>query len=202
MTRRRRDDDDEVIADGGRVHVGLMMRDSMLTDEQLAELPDWQRDVVLKWRARGAADAYGAYPAGAGAKEGDACTVDGRPGTLRKQRDGTFVCVADGSVDAIATAAPAIVVDAFGDSGLALCRPGPRYLHAGLRSVDHAVHVARDVVRREALADSIRDLGESWKDGTDDREVARVSNTGDARADAYADAVADLQGAWMHGKGR
>jgi hypothetical protein len=38
--------------------------------------------------------------------------------------------------------------------------------------------------------------------GAGDREVARISNTGDARADAYADAVADLQSAWMRGKGR
>ena len=145
----------------------------------------------------GKPSAYGGYPAGAGAREGGVCTVDGRLGRLRKQSDGTFLCVPDDSTDAIATDAPAMVVDAFGDGGLALCRPGFRYLHAGLRSVDHAVHVTRDAVRREAFADSVRDLGEAWKAGTDDREVPRVSNTGDARMDAYADSVLDLTTAWQ-----
>jgi hypothetical protein len=55
---------------------------------------------------------------------------------------------------------------------------------------------------KEAFADSVASLRGAWKGGAGDREVARVSNTGDARADAYADAVADLQSAWMRGKGR
>ena len=37
--------------------------------------------------------------------------------------------------------APARVVDAFGDSGLALHRPGSRYLVAGAGTVDHAKQV-------------------------------------------------------------
>jgi hypothetical protein len=203
MRRRRSDDSDsEVIKDGGRIRVPLMMRDGMLTDSQLAELPDWQRDVILKWRARGAADAYGAYPAGAGAKEGGACTIDGRPGKLRKQSDGSFVCVPDGSDDAIATTSPAVVADAFGDSGAGLHRPGFRYLHAGVKSVDHAVQAVRDLERREAFADSVVSLQDAWKAGADDREVARVHNTGNPVADAYLDGVADLTTAWSRGSGR
>jgi hypothetical protein len=167
--RRRRDDDDVVVRDGEAVRVPMM-----LTDAQLAELPEWQRDVVLKWRARRAADAYGAYPARGGATEGG---------------------VPHESDDAIATTLPAIVVDAFGDSGEGLQRPGFRYLHAGLKSLDHAVRAVRTMERQQALADSIRDLGDSWKAGAD-REVARVSNTGDARMDAYADSVLDLTTAW------
>ena len=65
-----------------------------------------------------------------------------------------------------------------------LHRPGFRYLHAGVRSVDHAVHAVRAMERQEALADSIRDLGESWKAGAGDREVACVHNTGHPVADA------------------
>jgi hypothetical protein len=195
---RRRDDDDEVVRDGEALRVPMM-----LTDAQLAELPSWQRVEVLKWRARGTADlAPGVYPAGAGAREGGTCTIDGRLGRLRKQSDGTFLCVVDGSDDAIATAAPAVVTDAFGDSGLALRRPGSRYLHAGVKSRDYAVQSVRELERREAFADSVRDLGETWKGGANDREVARVHNTGNPVADAYLDGVTDLTTAWSRGPGR
>jgi hypothetical protein len=37
--------------------------------------------------------------------------------------------------------APARVVDSFGNDGLALCKPGARYLTAGAGTVDHAKQV-------------------------------------------------------------
>jgi len=37
-------------------------------------------------------------------------------------------------------------------------------------------------------------------DGTNDREVARIHNTGDARTDAYLDQLHDLTTAWSRGQ--
>jgi hypothetical protein len=42
------------------------------------------------------------------------------------------------------------VVDAFGNSGSAVSRPGRRYLTAGTRTRAHAALVMRDHGRREA----------------------------------------------------
>jgi hypothetical protein len=93
--------------------------------------------------------------------------------------------------------APLRVVDAFGNSGLALSRPGARYLTAGTRTTDHAALVMRDHLRREARDQYVADLQDAWKgNNTNDREVARVHNTGDARTDAYLDSVADLTTSW------
>ena len=92
--------------------------------------------------------------------------------------------------------APLRVVDAFGNSGLALSRPGPRYLAAGEHTSHHAVLVMLDHQRREARDQYIAELQNAWKNGTKDREVARVHDTGDAVRDAYLDSVADLTTAW------
>jgi hypothetical protein len=46
--------------------------------------------------------------------------------------------------------APMHIVDAFGDSGLALHKPGARYAVAGSRTVDHATAVTRETNRRKA----------------------------------------------------
>ena len=92
--------------------------------------------------------------------------------------------------------APLRVVDAFGNSGLALSRPGARYLTAGTRTPDHAALVMRDHLRREARDEYVAALQSAWKNGTNDREVARVHDTGDAVRDAYLDSVADLTTAW------
>lgn len=57
------------------------------------------------------------------------------------------------------------VVDAFGDSGLALSKPGPRYLIADRNSVQYAVQVTADHNRREAYADALRSantLNQIW----------------------------------------
>ena len=90
--------------------------------------------------------------------------------------------------------APLRVVDAFGNSGLALNRPGARYLTAGTRTTDHAALVMRDHLRREACDQCIAELQNAWKStGTDDREVARVHHTSDARLDAYMDQKLDLE---------
>jgi hypothetical protein len=90
---------------------------------------------------------------------------------------------------------PARVVDAFGDAGAGLHRPGLRYLVAGAGTVDHAKQVMADHMRREARDEYIADLQDAWK-GNNDREVARVHDTGDAVRDAYIDSVADLTTAW------
>ena len=92
--------------------------------------------------------------------------------------------------------APLRVVEAFGNSGLALSRPGARYLTAGTRTRDHAALVMRDHLRREARDEYVAALQSAWKNGTNDREVARVHHTGDARTDAYLDSVADLTTSW------
>ena len=93
--------------------------------------------------------------------------------------------------------APARVVDAFGDAVLACISPGARYLVAGAGTVDHADQVMRDHMRREARDQYIADLQDAWKgNNTNDREVARVHNTGDAVRDAYLDQVHDLTTAW------
>jgi hypothetical protein len=96
---------------------------------------------------------------------------------------------------------PLRVVDAFGNSGLALCRPGLRYLTAGKHTPDHAALVMRDHLRREARDEYVQRLCNAWKGtGTNDREVPRIHNTGDARTDAYLDSVADLTTAWSRGR--
>jgi len=97
--------------------------------------------------------------------------------------------------------APLRVVDAFGNSGLALSRPGARYLAAGKHTPDHAVLVVRDHECREARDQYIADLQDAWKgNNINDREVPRMHNTGDARTDAYLDSVADLTTAWSRGR--
>jgi hypothetical protein len=90
---------------------------------------------------------------------------------------------------------PAMVVDAFGDAGGGLHRPGSRYLVAGAGTVDHAKQVMADHLRREARDEYVAALQSAWKNGTNDREVARVHDTGDAR-DSYLDQVHDLTTAW------
>jgi hypothetical protein len=103
-----------------------------------------------------------------------------------------------GTTDATA---PLRVVDAFGNSGLALNKPGSRYLTAGKGTPDHAAMVMRDHQCREARDQYIADLQDAWKgNNKNDREVARVHNTGDARTDAYLDSVADLTTSWSRGR--
>jgi hypothetical protein len=100
--------------------------------------------------------------------------------------------------------APARVVDAFGDAGAGLHRPGSRHLVAGAGTVDHAKQVMADHMRREARDQYIAELCDSWKStGTSDREVARMHhNTGDARTDAYLDQKYDLENSWHRGSGK
>ena len=99
--------------------------------------------------------------------------------------------------------APAQVVDAFGDAGAGLHRPGSRYLVAGAGTVDHAKQVMADHMRGEARDQYIADLQDAWKgNNTNDREVARLHDTGDAVRDAYLDSVADLTTAWSRKRRR
>ena len=93
---------------------------------------------------------------------------------------------------------PARVVDAFGNSGLALHRPGSRYLVAGAGTADHAKQMMADHMRREARDQYVADLQDAWKgNNKNDREVARLHDTGDPVRDAYLDQVADLTSAWQ-----
>ena len=101
------------------------------------------------------------------------------------------------SLPDVVSISPLRVVDAFGNSGLALHKPGSRYLTAGTRTPEHAALVMRDHLRREARDQYIAELQDAWKStGTNDREVARIHNTGDARIDAYLDQLHDLTTAW------
>jgi hypothetical protein len=96
---------------------------------------------------------------------------------------------------------PLRVVDAFGNSGLALNKPGSRYLTAGKHTPDHAALVMCDHQRREARDEYVQQLCDAWKStGTSDREVARVHDTGDAVRDSYLDQVHDLTTAWSRGR--
>jgi hypothetical protein len=105
-----------------------------------------------------------------------------------------------GTTDATA---PWRVVDAFGNGGLALSRPGGRYLIAGTHTPDHAALVMADHMRREARDQYVADLQDAWKgDNTNDREVARIHNTGDAVRDAYLDQKYDLENSWHRGTGK
>jgi hypothetical protein len=57
--------------------------------------------------------------------------------------------------------------------------------------------------RRQAHADSIREMCAAWRGNHRDlHEVARLHNTGDAKRDAYLDSVSDLENAWHRGSGR
>jgi hypothetical protein len=96
--------------------------------------------------------------------------------------------------------APARVVDAFGDAGAGLHRPGSRYLVAGAGTVDHAKQVMADHMRREARDQYIAELCDSWKSTSD--EVAHMHNGGDARTDAYLDQKYDLENSWHRGTGK
>jgi hypothetical protein len=95
--------------------------------------------------------------------------------------------------------APLRVVDAFGNGGLALSKPGARYLTAGTCTPERAALVMRDHLRREARDQYIAELQNAWKGNNIDREVARIHNTADARTDAYLDQKYDLENSW-HGK--
>ena len=47
------------------------------------------------------------------------------------------------------------------------------------------------------------ELQDAWKgNNTNDREVARMHNTGDARTDAYLDQKYDLENSWHRGNGK
>jgi hypothetical protein len=76
-------------------------------------------------------------------------------------------------------------------------RPGACYLRTVPHTVDHAVAVTQEHLRLEAYADSIRELCDAWKgNNSNDREVPRLHDTGDAVRDAYLDSVADLTTSW------
>jgi hypothetical protein len=100
------------------------------------------------------------------------------------------------ATDAIATDAPAMVVDAYGGTD-GLSRPGLRYLHAGHRSLDDAVLTTRRVLRDEALANYIQQTCDAWKRSTG-REPAVPSVTGDARTDALLAYRDHLTNSWRH----
>jgi hypothetical protein len=67
-----------------------------------------------------------------------------------------------------------MVVDAFGGTA-GLSRPGFRYLHAGHKTVDHAVQVSREILRDEAYR-ACMTRRRAWQGvtGTTDRSSASV----------------------------
>ena len=99
---------------------------------------------------------------------------------------------------------PLRVVDAFGNSGLALNKPGARYLTAGKHTPDHAALVMRDHQRREARDEYVQRAsampGKAPAPAT--VKLPRVHDTGDARTDAYLDQKYDLENSWHRGSGK
>jgi hypothetical protein len=93
-------------------------------------------------------------------------------------------------------AQPAHLVDSYGTTD-GLNRPGYRYLTAGSKTKDHAVQVTRETERRAARDAAVQELVDAWKTPGSDREIARVHDTGNPVADAYADSVLDLTTAWQ-----
>jgi hypothetical protein len=90
-------------------------------------------------------------------------------------------------------------------NALELHQPGPRF----------CTDAAANDAKRQAYLDSVRDLTEAWRRPpadpaahhavrdafarkTNDREVVRVHDTGDAKRDAYLDQKHDLENSW-HG---
>ena len=65
--------------------------------------------------------------------------------------------------DTVDATAPLHVVDAFGNSGLALNKPGARYLTAGKHTPDHAALLMHDHQRREARDEYVQQLCDAWK---------------------------------------
>jgi hypothetical protein len=86
------------------------------------------------------------------------------------------------------------IVDAFGNGGLALHRPGARYAAPHPHTVDHAEQVAWQHTRAEAYDEYRRRICDAWKSPGHEIEVKPI--TGDARADAYAAADAAAAEAW------
>jgi hypothetical protein len=135
----------KILKDGERLRVEMQMMDSL------------QRSIHDRYYAD--AKPAGWYPPSPGLKAGQSCMADnGRPGHFEEAAGG-FVCVANVKEDAMTNddQQPLTVVDAFGNDGLALNKPGSRYAVAGARTVDHALQVAREVERQNAFADSIAD---------------------------------------------
>jgi hypothetical protein len=92
-------------------------------------------------------------------------------------------------------------------------RPGAVYLRTNPHTTDHAVAVTQRVMADKARREWIDEMTNAWKNkpeddpdpfiralaGTD-REVARLHNTGNPVADAYADSILDLTTSWSRGR--
>ena len=76
-----------------------------------------------------------------------------------------------------------LVVDALGETGLALHRPGARYLLAPTHTTDAAVQATLRVMRDEAYQQHNVEQSRRWANS--DREIVVKLITGDARTDAY-----------------
>jgi hypothetical protein len=110
--------DDDIVADGDRVKVPLMMMDSawhrpgprQLTPQVRARLADQRRQayqdyddyITNQWRDEYANPAWSGRRSGEfrGSKEGDPCMKNGWPGTLVRGADGELVCQIPSRADA------------------------------------------------------------------------------------------------------
>jgi hypothetical protein len=116
---------------------------------------------------------------------------------------GEVLPVRDANHYGLSDSSPMMVVDAFGNSGLALNKPGSRHLAVRKGTPDNAAMVMRDHQRREARDEYIQQLCDAWKStGTSDREVAHIHDSGDARTDAWLDQKFDLENSWHRGTGK
>jgi hypothetical protein len=76
--------------------------------------------------------------------------------------------------DAFETDARTVVTDAFGNTGLALQRPGARYLSIPEHTVDSALAVADDYNRAQAYALADAEARYSWKGGPQEGDECTI----------------------------
>ena len=108
----------------------------------------------------------------------------------------------DSVQQAVAADTTTLVVDAYGGTTHLSC-PGPRYLRpAPVHTADAARQVTLAHMRDEAYRDFVEAATNAWRGTDNDREVARVHDSGDPVRDAYLDQLADLTTSWSRNSGR
>jgi hypothetical protein len=96
--------------------------------------------------------------------------------------------------DAIETASPVSVTDAFGSTA-GLSRPGYRFLRTGPHTTDHAIHATHEVDEAYRLHDE--EESRRWQGS--DREIEVEPITGDSLRDSYAAYDFYMSNAWRAG---
>jgi hypothetical protein len=211
----RHDDDDDAFGPDGLLKDGRRSRVPMLLkDGSTVELEDWQREIIYAHRVglSDAADLHRPGPrfstdeaaldakqaaylemvrdldyrtapkppaalAPRGQQPGDVCTINGAPGHLNHRLE----CVPDRH-DAVPRTMDATESQRIKDEAYAEM----------VAAMDY----------RTASGPPAGPATAGRTNNMNDREVARVHNTGDAKLDAYLDSVEDLTTAWARGSRR